>query len=215
MTIEKPASNMIEQQIRPWNVLEPGRARTAHHRPPRGFRPRRLRAQAFRDTELPLGNGRRMLAPRVEARMLQELKLSRQDRVLEIGAATGHLAALMAHQAEQVFAIEPDAALADAAKANLRKAGVQNAVLQQVGASGLAAEAPFDAIVLRPVAEVPAGLLAQLRVGTGRLTPSLATTRSCRLVCSPASAPTTTAPHLFETSAARLPALPELPSFAF
>ena len=123
------------------------------------------------DTELPLGNGCRMLAPRVEARMLQELKLSRQDRVLEIGAATSHLAALMAHQAEQVFAIEPDAALADAAKANLRKAGVQN----DAGAAAGQRQRPGGRSAVRrhrpsgSVAEVPAGLLAQLRVGTGRL----------------------------------------------
>jgi protein-L-isoaspartate(D-aspartate) O-methyltransferase len=218
MTVEKARFNMIEQQIRPWNVLNLGvlELLTIVHR--EDFVPAALRAQAFVDTELPLGNGRRMLAPRVEARMLQELKLTRQDRVLEIGAATGHLAALMAHQAEQVFAVEPDAGLADAAKANLRKAGVQNVrVLQQGGASGLAAEAPFDAIVLSgSVAEVPAGLLAQLRVGTGRLIAIVGDdpVMQARLI-------TRVGPDdyrsltLFETSAARLPGFAELPSFAF
>lgn len=219
MTVEKARFNMIEQQIRPWNVLNLGvlDLLTVVHR--EDFVPPALRAQAFVDTELPLGNGRRMLAPRVEARLLQELKLHRQDRVLEIGAATGHLAALMAHQAELVFAVEPDAALAEAARANLRKAGVQNVrVLQQGGGgSGLATEAPFDAILLSgSVAEVPAGLLAQLRVGTGRLIAIVGDdpVMQARLI-------TRVGPDdyrsvvLFETSAARLPGFAELPSFAF
>jgi protein-L-isoaspartate(D-aspartate) O-methyltransferase len=218
MTIEKARFNMIEQQIRPWNVLNLGvlELLTVVHR--EDFVPSALRPQAFVDTELPLGNGRRMLAPRVEARLLQELKLDRQDRVLEIGAATGHLSALMAHQAELIFAVEPDAALAEAARANLRKAGVQNVrVLQQGGGGGLASEAPFDAILLSgSVAEVPAGLLAQLRVGTGRLIAIVGDdpVMQARLI-------TRVGPDdyrsltLFETSAARLPGFAELPSFAF
>ena len=117
----------------------------------------------------------------------------------------------MAHQAEQVFAIEPDAALADAAKANLRKAGVQNVrVLQQAGASGLAAEAPFDAIVLSgSVAEVPAGLLAQLRVGTGRLIAIVGDDPVMQARLFTRVGPDDyRSPHLFETS----PACPALPS---
>jgi protein-L-isoaspartate(D-aspartate) O-methyltransferase len=218
MTVEQARFNMIEQQIRPWNVLNLGvlELLTVVHR--EDFVPSALRAQAFVDTELPLGNSRRMLAPRVEARLLQELKLHRQDRVLEIGAATGHLAALMAHQAELILAIEPDVELAAAARANLRHAGINNVrVLQQSGATGLAAEAPFDAILLSgSVAEVPAGLLAQLRVGTGRLIAIVGDdpVMQARLITR-VGADDYRSVTLFETSAARLPGFAELPSFAF
>ena len=111
-----------------------------------------------------------MLAPKVEARLLQELAVQRHERVLEIGAGSGYMAALLAHKAQHVTTLEIDPELARFAAENLRRAGVTNVdVLEADGATGLPADGPFDVIVLSgSVAEVPRALLAQLKVG-GRL----------------------------------------------
>jgi protein-L-isoaspartate(D-aspartate) O-methyltransferase len=128
------------------------------------------RALAFVDTEVPLPEGQCMLTPKVEARLLQELHVQRHERVLEVGAGSGHMAALLAHRAQQVTTLEIRPALAASARDNLRRAGLANArVVEADGSQGLANEAPFDAILLSgSVAEVPPLLLSQLKVG-GRL----------------------------------------------
>ena len=111
-----------------------------------------------------------MLAPKVEARLLQELGVRRHERVLEIGAGSGYMAALLAHRAGQVVSLEKRAVLARMAADNLRRAAVVNAEVRHLdGALGLPSDGPFDAIVLSgSVAEVPPTLLEQLKVG-GRL----------------------------------------------
>ena len=170
MNVEQARFNMVEQQIRPWDVLDTSvlELLTAVRR--EDFVPAEHQAQAFMDLEIPLGKGRALLAPRVEARMVQDLDLSKRDTVLQVGALTGYVTALLGHKARRVIALEADADLAAAARANLRKAGVNNAeVVQADGASGFAAQAPYDAILLTgSVAEVPQALLDQLKVG-GRL----------------------------------------------
>ncbi len=122
------------------------------------------------DLEIPLGQGRSLLAPRVEARMVQDLNLSKRDTVLLIGATTGYVAALLAHKAQRVIALEADPALASVARTNLRNAAVSNAeVVQADGTAGFPGQAPYDAILLTgSVAKVPQGLLDQLKTG-GRL----------------------------------------------
>lgn len=170
MNIEQARYNMIEQQIRPWDVLDQSvlTLLSLVHR--EDFVPAEHRALAFVDTQVPLPNGRFMLEPKVEARLLQELGLQRHEKVLEIGAGSGHMAALLAHKAQQVFTLETDPELARLAAANLKNAGVLNATVREVdGARGLPSEAPFDAIALSgSVASVPQRLLDQLKVG-GRL----------------------------------------------
>jgi len=128
------------------------------------------RALAFVDTEIPLPAGQAMLAPKVEARLLQELNVHKHERVLEIGAGSGFMAALLAHRAQHVTTMEIEPDLAKLATDNLRRSGAVNAtVMLADGAPGLAAEGPFDAILLSgSVAEVPTALLSQLKVG-GRL----------------------------------------------
>ena len=170
MNIEQARFNMIEQQIRPWEVLDQGVLSLLAVVRRETFVPPACRALAFIDTEVPLAEDQYMLAPRVEARLLQELKLTRQHHVLEVGAGSGFMAALLAHQAERVTTLEIRPALATMARNNLQRAGIANAsVLDADGAKGLPAQAPFDAIVLSgSVAEVPAPLLAQLKIG-GRL----------------------------------------------
>ncbi|MDP9043563.1 MAG: protein-L-isoaspartate O-methyltransferase [Pseudomonadota bacterium] len=170
MNIEQARFNMIEQQIRPWDVLDLGVLDLLAVVKREDFVPPLHRALAFVDTEVPLPGGQCMLAPKVEARLLQELAVRKHERVLEIGAGSGYMAALLAHRAQQVTSLEIDADLAAFASTNLKRAGVMNATVLNVdGAQGLAAEGPFDAIVLSgSVAEVPEAILSQLKVG-GRL----------------------------------------------
>lgn len=170
MDIEQARFNMIEQQIRPWDVLDPQVLSLLSVVKREDFVPPAYRALAFVDTEVPLPAGQQMLAPKVEARMLQELTLQRHERVLEVGAGSGYMAALLAHRSQHVFTIERIPELARMARLNLQRAGVRNAtVIEGDGAAGLATEGPFDAIVLSgSVADVPSGLLGQLKPG-GRL----------------------------------------------
>lgn len=217
MNLEQARFNMIEQQIRPWDVLDPSvleLLRVVHRE---DFVPEAHKAQAFVDTELPLTAGRRMLAPKVEARLLQELKVQRHEKVLEIGAATGHLAALLSHKAQRVLALEADAGLAAAATANLKRAGALNVtVLNQDGATGLAAEEPFDVILLSgSVASVPQALLDQLKVG-GRLAAVVGTEPVMRAVLITRTGPNDfRTVEMFDTVAGRLPGFAEAPAFSF
>lgn len=173
MNIEQARFNMIEQQIRPWNVLDADVLQLLSTVKREDFVPEAHRALAFADLELPLRSGVEgacMLAPKVEARMLQDLALQPSDKVLEIGAGSGYMAALLAQRAQRVISLEIDPELAALARANLLKAGIHNAEVRQAdGSQGAPVEGPFDAIVLSgSVAEVPHKLLAQLKVG-GRL----------------------------------------------
>jgi protein-L-isoaspartate(D-aspartate) O-methyltransferase len=176
--IELSRFNMIEQQIRPWDVLDAAVLELLGQVRREQFTPAALRGLAFMDTEVPLRTpheaalrqGHCMLAPRVEARSVQDLKLQKTDRVLEIGTGSGYSAALMASLAASVLTLEIEAELAETARANLREAGIANAKVRHAdGANGAAADGPFDAILLSgSVAAVPAALLQQLKPG-GRL----------------------------------------------
>jgi len=170
MNIEQARFNMIEQQIRPWDVLDQGVLSLLAVVKREDFVPPAYRALAFVDTEVPLPHGQRMLAPKVEARLLQELDVHKHERVLEIGTGSGYMAALLGHKAQQVITLENDAELAAIARANLQRAGLVNVEVRQAeGARGLPDDGPFDVILLSgSVAEVPPSLLAQLKVG-GRL----------------------------------------------
>jgi len=170
MNVEQARFNMIEQQIRPWNVLDPAVLSLLGSVKREDFVPAAHRTLAFMDIEVPLADGQVMLAPRVEARLLQELGLHRHEKVLEIGTGSGFMAALLAHKSQQVLSYEIRPALAAMARENLRHAMVMNAEVRQGdGAAGDASRGPWDAIVLSgSVAQVPQALLDQLKVG-GRL----------------------------------------------
>ena len=172
MDLNQARFNMIEQQIRPWEVLDPqvlALLSTVHRE---DFVPLAHKALAFVDMEIPLGTApdQVMLAPRVQARLLQDLAVQKTDKVLDIGTGSGFMAALLGHQAASVLSLEIDAQLASQAQANLQKAGMTNVTVRQAdGSQGAAADGPFDVILLNgSVAEVPAALLQQLTVG-GRL----------------------------------------------
>ena len=172
MDLNQARFNMIEQQIRPWEVLDAQVLELLSVVRREDFVPLAHKALAFVDMEIPTGNapGQVMLAPRVQARLVQDLAIQKTDKVLEIGTGTGFTTALLAHQAASVLSYEIDAALASQATANLQKAGVNNAQVRNAdGSQGAANEGPFDAILLAgSVPEVPQALLQQLAIG-GRL----------------------------------------------
>lgn len=169
--VEQARYNMIEQQIRPWNVLEEQVLDALERVHREDFVPAAYRDMAFADLEIPLHDspvealrlGQIMLAPRVEARMLQDLQLRPDDRVLEVGAGSGHMAALLAACAAEVLTLEIEPRLVELARTNLARAGVRNAQVRQADGAKEAAEGPFDVIVLSgSVAQVPPNLLALL-----------------------------------------------------
>ena len=173
MNVELARFNMIEQQIRPWEVLDPAVLELLAAVRREDFVPPAYKMLAFVDTQVPLPGGGCMLEPRVEARLLQELQVQRHEKVLEIGTGSGFMAALLGHRAQKVFTLECQPALARTAAQNLQRAGMGNVVVREVaaaeGARGLPGEAPFDVILLSgSVAEVPQALLEQLKIG-GRL----------------------------------------------
>jgi len=174
MDMEQARFNMIEQQIRPWNVADAHVLSLLEVVKREDFVPLAHKALAFVDMEIPLreggARGQVMLAPRIEARLLQDANVQKHEKVLEVGTGSGYMAALLAHRAQRVITVEIEPELARTARANLQKAGVHNVEVLQLDASqGIKAEGPFDVIVLSgSVAEVPQVLMAQLKVG-GRL----------------------------------------------
>ena len=178
MNFEQARFNMIEQQIRPWDVLDTSVLQLLSVVKREDFTPTAHRGLAFADLEIPLSApsdvamslGQCMLAPRLEARLLQDAAVQPHEAVLEIGTGSGYMAALLARKARSVVTLEIDSALAVSARDKLRKAGVHNVeVLHADGAVKNAAKGMFDVIMLSgSVTMVPDALLAQLNVG-GRL----------------------------------------------
>ena len=166
-TQEQARFNMVEQQIRPWQVLDKAVLNVLSHVPRELFVPQAYQALAYTDTELPLGYGQTMVPPRVDARLMHDLHLTGTEKVLEIGTGSGYLAALLAGRAQRVVSLEINPELAATARANLQRAGITNVDVRVAdGSAGAAGDAPFDAIVLGgSVSEVPQALLQQLKVG--------------------------------------------------
>ena len=178
MNFEQARFNMIEQQIRPWDVLDTTVLQLLSVVKREDFVPAAHRGLAFADLEIPLSApsdlamslGQCMLAPRLEARLLQDAAVQPHESVLEIGTGSGYMAALLAHKARHVVTLEIDSALAQTARENLRKAGVQNVEVRHADGAALGANTgKFDVIMLSgSVTMVPDALLALLNVG-GRL----------------------------------------------
>jgi protein-L-isoaspartate(D-aspartate) O-methyltransferase len=196
MNLEQARANMVEQQIRPWEVLDQEVLDLLVLVPREQFVPAQHRNLAFADLQLPLAEGERMWEPKLEARVLQELGVGKTDRVLEIGTGSGYFTALLAHRAAQVCSVELRPALAELGRQNLERHGSDNVVLEQGDAArGWARHAPYDVIVFTGSTPVlPSAALAQLAVG-GRLFAVVgeAPAMSARLVrC--------TAPQAFQTT---------------
>ena len=175
MDFEKARFNMVEQQVRPWDVLDQTVLDLLLVVKREDFVPPAYRALAFSDMEIPLridgvDTGELMWAPKLEARLVQELAIKAQDHVLEIGTGSGYLTALLAHKALQVLSVEIDPRLAAFGAANLARAGVHNVKLETGDAGrGWPGGAPYDVIVVTGSLPVlPDTLRRQLKVG-GRL----------------------------------------------
>jgi protein-L-isoaspartate(D-aspartate) O-methyltransferase len=217
MNTELARFNMIEQQIRPWSVLDNGVLSLLAIVRREDFVPAAYKAMAFMDTEVPLPDGQCMLAPKLEARLLQELQVQRHESVLEVGAGSGFMAALLSHRAQQVISLDIRPALARMATDNLRRAGISNASVRVGdGVHGLAGEAPFDAIVLSgSVARVPDELLDQLKVGGRLIAIEGEEPVMCAVLRTRQSRTAFSRTVLFDTLATRLTGFPEPARFQF
>ncbi len=170
INLELARHNLIEQQIRPWDVLDEQVLDTIMRCPREEFVAPAQRNLAFVDMELPIGHGERMMFPKVEARMLQALKVQPDDKVLEVGTGSGYVTALLASMARQVLSVEINEELAEAAKQRLAAQGVDNVhVMIGDAATGWSSSAPYDVIcVTGSLPSLPERLKEELQIG-GRL----------------------------------------------
>ncbi len=175
LDIEKARYNMVEQQVRTWDVLDQSVLDLLFIVKREEFVPPAYRALAFADMEIPLrieewDSGEFMWAPKMEARILQELAIRSNERVLEIGTGSGHMAALLAHKADDVTSLEIEPRLKAFGESNLRRAGVHNVHVQLAdGSRERVGDAPYDVIVVTgSLPLIPPALQNQLKVG-GRL----------------------------------------------
>jgi protein-L-isoaspartate(D-aspartate) O-methyltransferase len=206
--IEQARFNMVEQQIRTWDVLNQEILDLLYRIHREDFVPEAYRSLAFCDLEIPLGEapGERMWAPRMEARVLQELKLKRSESVLEVGTGSGYLCALLSQCAGRVVSVDISSRLAKLGEANLAVQGIDNAIVEVGDAAlGWPKKAPYDVIVLTgSVPVLPASLLDQLKPG-GRMFAIVgdAPVMSARMI-SKNSSSTIHQDEMFETCAAPL-----------
>lgn len=169
-TLEQTRFNMIEQQIRTWEVLDPVVLDLLKQVPREDFVPAQYLGLAFADLEIPIGHGQRMLSPKMEARIVQSLSLKPTDRVLEVGTGSGYMTALLAKLVKQVVSVDCIPEFTENARKKLQQHGYSNIVLETGDAAqGWQPHAPYDVIVLTGSLPVlPAQLQQQLAVG-GRL----------------------------------------------
>jgi len=217
MNYEQARTNMVEQQIRTWEVLDQEVLDLLYVVPREEFVPEQHRALAFSDLEIPIGEGERMWQPKLEARVLQELALHKSDNVLEVGTGSGYLTALLAHRAGHVVSVEIKPKLAAFGRRNLERHGSDN-VTPETGdaALGWPRHAPYDAIVLTGSTPVlPRAFLEQLAPG-GRLFAVVGEAPAMRARLVSCSAPGAwRSADLFETVIAPLANAEHPPRFRF
>jgi protein-L-isoaspartate(D-aspartate) O-methyltransferase len=215
--LERARFNMIEQQIRTWEVLDQRVLDILSRVRREEFVPQAYRALAFVDMEIPLGHGERMLQPKLEARMVQELAITPTDRILEVGTGSGYMTALMATLGGHVYSVDIVPDFTRAASERLAAAGVRNVTLETGDASrAWDKHAPYDAIVLTgSVPLLPEGFLPGLKPG-GRLLAVVGEppVMTARLVTS-AGGGAVSAVTLFETCIAPLKNAPQPERFVF
>lgn len=217
MDLEQARFNMIEQQIRPWDVLDETVLSLLKRLKREDFVPEAYRNMAFMDIEIPLGHGESMLSPKVEARLLQELKLKPSDKVLEVGTGSGYMTALLASMAKHVYSVDIVPAFVAAAEQKLAALGLSNVTVEAGDAArGWTQHAPYDAILLTGSEPLLAQeLLAQLNPG-GRLiafvgeAPAMAARRITKI-----ESGIQTTQDLFETNVRALLNAPQAPQFVF
>ena len=161
--------NMIEQQIRPWEVLDNRVLSTLGQVDREDFVRDAYKGLAYADCQIPLGNGVNMLPPTIEGRLLQALLIEADDEVLEVGSGSGYLTACLAHLAQRVRSIDSNAEIIDFARTNVASYGSDNVEFEQCGLAQIDATEAYDAIaVTRSLAAVPENLKQALKTG-GRM----------------------------------------------
>lgn len=170
MNIEQARFNMVEQQIRTWDVLDQDILNLLSKVKREEFVPQTYRTLAFVDMEIPLGHGQLMMQPKLEARIVQELAIKKTDKILEVGTGSGYLTALLAHQGHHVHSVDIVPEFKTRSEIRLKAHGFANASLE-VGdaARGWSRHGPYDVIVLTASTPVlPEAYLDDLNPG-GRM----------------------------------------------
>lgn len=159
--------NMIEQQVRTWEVLDPKVLQLLGEVPRENFVPEAYQGLAFADIEIPLGAGQVMLSPKLEARILQALDVKKTDNVLHVGTGSGYFTALLAHLAKHVVSVEINPELNATAAYKLSQNNIHNVSLELAdGTMGMPSKQPFDVIVFTGSSPVePPNVRQQLKVG--------------------------------------------------
>ncbi len=149
MNVEQARFNMIEQQVRPWDVLDLQVLDLMERTPREAFVPETYLGLAFADTEIPLGHGETMMPPKMEGRLLQAANIDASDTILEIGTGSGYLTALLAAAGRHVYSVEIHADLSAAAGDKLNAQEIDNVTLE-VGdaAAGWDRHGLYDVIVI-------------------------------------------------------------------
>lgn len=149
MNAEQAQFNMVEQQIRPWDVLDQTVLDLMAATPRADYVPESRRGMAFMDVNIPLGEGAVMLQPKMEARMLQALEVTKEDNILLVGTGTGHLASLLAQLGKHVLAIDINNDFTTLAEKNLAAHNITNVTLETGdAASGWDSNKPYDVIFI-------------------------------------------------------------------
>jgi protein-L-isoaspartate(D-aspartate) O-methyltransferase len=169
---ERARFNMVEQQIRPWEVLDPRVLSLMETLPREAYAPETYRHLAYADIEIPIGHGQHMMFPKIEAKLLQALSIQTKDKVLEVGTGSGYLTNCLATLAHQVVSIDFHNEFTEQAKEKLERQGIRNVLLKSGSAlAGPLEEGPFDAIAVTgslPTSQQAEIFRQQLKVG-GRL----------------------------------------------
>ena len=170
LNFEEARHNMIVQQIQPWNVRDDNVLDLIQRLPREDFVPAQYKEHAFTDMNIPLGNGQEMMSPKLEAYILQALKVQEQDKVLEVGTGTGYFTALLASQSRHVVTVDIDADALKRAKEKLTAHQITNVSYEEGDAAlGWDKQKPYDVIVITGSMPVlPETFQRNLNVG-GRL----------------------------------------------
>lgn len=149
MDFEQARFNMVEQQIRTWSVLDQRVLDLLGQLHREDFVPKQYRKLAYVDMRIPLGHDQIMMTPKTEARLLQELQINSQDRILEVGTGSGYLTALLARSGAEVVSLEIHSDLASEAEQKLAAHGISNVTIVTGDATGtFDKHGLFDVIVL-------------------------------------------------------------------
>lgn len=220
MTIDytKAREAMVEQQVRPWDVLDPRVLETISRVPREAFVADARRALAYGDLELPIGHGETMLKPVIEGRALQALTLEAGESVLQIGTGSGYLAACLGYLARDVVSLERHADLADAARDRLTAQGIANVDVVAADAFAWTTDRQFDAICVGAAVDViPDRFLGWLRPG-GRMFIVRGRAPAMEAVLATRAGDAVNAPRiesLFETELVYLAGAAPVPHFSF